>query len=71
MARGKLLAALVLVGSAAGAVLWRRRSARRRERVDLYFADGSMVSLEQGSLEADRILPLAHGVLGAARGGIG
>jgi hypothetical protein len=52
-------------------VLWRRRSARRRERVDLYFADGSMVSLEQGSLEADRLLPLAHGVLGAARGGVG
>lgn len=68
MARRKALAALVLVGSIAGAVAWRRRSAYRRERVDLYFEDGSMVSLEQGSLEADRLLPLAHDVLDAARG---
>ena len=68
MARRKALAALVLVGSIAGAVAWRRRSAHRRERVDLYFEDGSMVSLEQGSLEADRLLPLAHDVLAAARG---
>lgn len=52
----------------AGAALLRRRSARRRERVDLYFADGSMISLEQGGLEADRLLPLAHDVLFAARG---
>jgi hypothetical protein len=51
----------------AGAVAWRRRE-RRRERIDLYFADGSMVSLEQGSLEADRLLPLARDVLEAARG---
>jgi hypothetical protein len=64
--KGKTVAALVVVGSI-GAVLWRRRSARLRERVDLYFADGSMVSLAQGSLEADRLLPLAHDVLSAAR----
>ncbi len=52
----------------AGAAVWRRRGARRRERVDLYFADGSMISLEQGTSEADRLLPLAHDVLFAARG---
>ena len=68
MGKGKAVAALLLVGSV-GAVLWRRRSARLRERVDLYFADGSMVSLAQGSLEADRLLPLAHDVLRAARTG--
>ena len=68
MAKGKVLAGLVIAGSVAGALMWRQRSARRRERVDLYFADGSMVSLEQGALEGDRLLPLAHGVLGAARG---
>ena len=67
MAKGKALAALVIMGSLAGALVWRQRAARRRERVDLYFADGSMVSLEQGSLEADRLLPLAHDVLAAAR----
>jgi len=68
MAKGKALAALLLIGSVAGAVLLRRRR-RRRERIDLYFADGSMVSLEQGALEADRLLPLARGVLDAGRGG--
>jgi hypothetical protein len=68
MAKGKVVTALVVSAAAvAGAVLWRRRS-RRKERVDLYFADGSMVSLEQGSLEADRLLPHAHQVLAAARG---
>jgi hypothetical protein len=69
MARRRLLTVAVLAGSIAGAVAWRRRRARRRERVDLYFADGSMVSLDQGSLEADRLLPLAHDVLDAARAG--
>ena len=38
---GMLLAA----GSLAGSVLFRRRAARRRERVDLYAEDGSMQSL--------------------------
>ncbi len=67
--KGKLVAALGLtVAAVAGTVVWQRRR-RRRERVDLYFADGSMVSLEQGSLEANRLLPLAHDVLDAARGG--
>jgi hypothetical protein len=68
MRKGRVVAALLLAGSV-GAVLWRRRSARLRERVDLYFADGSMVSLAQGSLEGDRLLPLAHDVLRAARAG--
>jgi hypothetical protein len=63
----KLAAVLGLAAAAvAGLVLVQRRR-RRRELVDLYFADGSMVSLEQGSLEADRLLPLAHDVLLAAR----
>ena len=51
----------------AGVVLW-RRSRRQRERADLYFADGSMVTFEQGSLEARRLLPLAQEILAAARG---
>jgi len=67
MARRKLVGT-VLVASFVGAAVWRRRGRRRAEHVDLYFADGSMVSLAQGSLEADRLLPLAHDVLAAARG---
>jgi hypothetical protein len=68
MPKGKVVTALVVSAAAvAGAIVWRRR-VRRKERVDLYFTDGSMVSLEQGALEADRLLPHAHQVLAAARG---
>jgi hypothetical protein len=49
-----------------GAGLYARRG-RARERVDLYFGDGSMVSLDGTSPEAARLLPLAHDALRAAR----
>jgi hypothetical protein len=45
----------------------RRGTTRRRERADLYFADGSMVSLPSDSAEAQRLLPLARDLLRAAR----
>jgi hypothetical protein len=54
------------VASLLGLGLYARRG-RGRERVDLYFADGSMVSLEGGSPEAARLLPSAHDALRAAR----
>jgi hypothetical protein len=60
---GFLLAAISLVA----VTVLRRRAARRRERADLYFDDGSMVSLVEGSAEAERLLPLARDVLQAAR----
>ncbi len=66
-AKGKAIGALVAAASVAGVVLW-RRSRRQRERADLYFADGSMVTFEQGSLEARRLLPVAQEILAAARG---
>ena len=59
---GMLLAA----GSLAGSVLVRRRAARRRERVDLYADDGSMQSYAEGTLEAERLLPISHELLSAA-----
>jgi hypothetical protein len=59
---GMLLAA----GSLVGSVLVRRRAARRRERVDLYADDGSMQSYAEGTLEADRLLPIAHELLSTA-----
>lgn len=65
MAAGKAITAALAVAAVAGAVLWRRRS-RQREHVDLFFSDGSMVSFEQGSIEAARLLPLAHEILSAA-----
>jgi len=54
-------------GLFAGSFLYRRSSGRRRDRVDVYFDDGSMVSLVEGSPEADALLPLARAVLAAAR----
>jgi hypothetical protein len=53
---------LLAAGSLAGSVLVRRRAARRRERVDLYAEDGSMVSLADGSPDAERLLAIARGV---------
>ena len=65
--RSFLTGALLAAGSAAGTVLYRRRAARRRERAELYFGDGSMVSLSDGSADAQRLLPLARELLRTAR----
>jgi hypothetical protein len=66
--RRKALAFSGFVTGVVGATLLYRRSGRaRRERVDLYFDDGSMVSLGDGSPGAERLLPLAREILGAAR----
>jgi len=56
---------LLAAGSLAGSVLVRRRAARKQELVDLYAEDGSMHSFGEGTLEAGRLLPIAHDVLGA------
>jgi hypothetical protein len=53
-------------GMLIGATFVRRRTARR-ERIDLYYEDGSMVSLANGSLEAERLLPLAREILRRAQ----
>ena len=60
MARRRVLGLLGFgTGLAAGSVLYRRSVGRRRERVDIYFVDGSP--------EADRLLPAAREALAAAR----
>ncbi len=62
----RLFGFLILVGVAfAGLVVYRRRFASRRERVDLYYEDGTLISLEQDG--AAGVLPLASDVLRAAR----
>jgi hypothetical protein len=59
--------ALFAVSSFAGTLLYRRRTARSRTRLDLYFEDGGMASLPAGSPDADRLLPLARELLARAR----
>jgi hypothetical protein len=69
MAARKLMAvAGIAAGAAAGAALWLRRGGGPREHVDLYFADGSMVSFATGSPEGERLLPIARRILAATRG---
>jgi hypothetical protein len=57
----------VVGGMLAGAAFIRRQSAHR-ERADLYYEDGSMLSLTNGSPVADRLLPLARDVIRKTRG---
>ena len=63
----RALAVDAALGSAAGALLLRRRG-RSRDRVELYFDDGSLVTLAQGSPEAVPLLLHARELLAAARG---
>ena len=58
---------LVAATGAAALALWHRRRGRRGEHVELYFVDGSMISLEEGDERAGRLIPLAHRVLAEAR----
>jgi hypothetical protein len=54
-------------GLLAGSVLYRRTIARRRERIDVYFDDGTMLTLVDGSPEAEDALSIARDALAAAR----
>ena len=64
----RLSGLIVLAAVAAGAaVLVRRRLSGSRERVELYYEDGSMTSLEDGSPDTERLLDFARGALDAAR----
>jgi hypothetical protein len=56
----------IVGGMIAGAAFIRRQTAHR-ERVDLYYADGSMLSLTDGAPGSERLLPLARDILRTAR----
>ncbi len=58
-----MTAVVLVAGSLAGSVLYRRRSGRRLERVELYSDDGAMVSLPEGSEELEQILAMTREVL--------
>jgi hypothetical protein len=64
----RLLGLAALLGFALAVASFVRRGAgRRRERVDLYYDDGSMVSLPDGSADSERLLALGRDALRAAR----
>ena len=65
--RRSAAAILGIVGGMVAGAAFIRRQAAQRERIDLYYADGSMVSLTDGAPGADRLLPLAHEILRTAR----
>jgi hypothetical protein len=67
MRRRPIALAGFVSGAFAGTLAYRRWFGRRRERLELYFDDGSFVTFLEGSSEAARLLPLAHEVLAAAR----
>ncbi len=66
MRRGLLLAGLLGGAIAAGAA-YERAFPSRRDRLDVYFDDGSFVTYVDGSSEAERLLPLARAVLAAVQ----
>jgi hypothetical protein len=66
MSRRSLLAFGALIGTLLGIGLF-NRFARKEQRVDLYFEDGSMVSLAGGSPEASLVIPYAREALRAAQ----
>lgn len=68
MSKRNVLAALALTaGSAAAAVIIRKRSDRRRPHVGLYFEDGSMVSLPDSSPQAGRLIAIGREALESVR----
>jgi hypothetical protein len=58
--RRSAAAALGIVGGLLAGAAFIRRQVAQRDRVDLYFEDGSMLSLTNGSPGTERLLPLAR-----------
>ena len=56
----------IVGGMLAGAAFIRRRAAGS-ERADLYSEDGSMISISNGSADAERLFPLAREVIRNSR----
>lgn len=62
----RALGLLVAATAAAGAIaVLRRRSTSAAVRADLYFADGSMLSLDDDAPEIDGLMRAARAALGA------
>jgi hypothetical protein len=66
MRRSAAAIAGLVGGLLIGAAFIRRQTAQR-DRADLYYEDGSMLSLSNGSPGAERLLSLARDVLSKSR----
>ncbi len=69
MRRSLLAFAGFASGALAGTAAYRRWFGRGRERIDVYFDDGSFVTFAAGSRDATRLLPTARRIIEAARPG--
>ena len=67
MGRRLLSLAGFVTGALAGSLAYRRLLGTGRERLDVYYDDGSFVTFVGRSPQAARLLPLAHRVLSAGR----
>jgi hypothetical protein len=65
--RRSVAALLGIAGGMVAGAAFVRRQVAQRERIDLYYADGSMLSLTNGAPGADRLLPLARQLLQTTR----
>ncbi len=65
--RRSVAAVLGVVGGMLAGAAFIRRQVAHRERADLYFEDGSMLSLSNGSPGAERLLPLAREIIRQTR----
>ena len=65
----RVVTALAVAAAAVGASkLWRRRARAGADRVDLYYEDGSMMSLSDGADDAGVLIAAARRLLMDARG---
>ena len=67
MRAGRVVGAAIAAGAAIGGfVLLRRRSANTAVRADLYFDDGSMLSLDHQAPEIDGLMRAARLLVGGS-----
>jgi hypothetical protein len=64
--RRSVAAVLGVAGGMVAVSAFVRRHSAAREHVDLYYEDGSMISLTVESADARRLIPVAQDILRAA-----
>ncbi len=65
MERRLLALSGAVTGALAAGLAYRRLLGGRRDRLDLYFEDGTFVTFTEGAADAERLLSLARQVIAA------